>query len=260
MNKLQKAFNNGKAFIPFITVGDPNIEISEELILALENSGADLIELGIPFSDPTAEGPTIMEASKRALDKGITTDDIFNLVARVRKKSSVALAFMTYANVIFSYGIERFAQKAASLEIDAIILPDVPYEEKDEFYIPFKKYDIDVIAMITPTSNERVNKIAKEATGFVYCVSSLGVTGTRNTISLDISGLINQVKTVNPNIPCAIGFGISNKEQAIKMAKISDGVIIGSAIVKLIEKYKMNCVPYISEFAKEIKEGIRDIK
>lgn len=260
MNKINKAFNNGKAFIPFITVGYPNIEISEKLILELEKSGADLIELGIPFSDPTAEGPTIMEASKKALDNGITTDDVFDLVERVRKVSSVALAFMTYANVIFSYGIEEFAQKAAYLEIDAIILPDVPYEEKDEFYIPFKKYNIDLISMIAPTSKERTKIIAKEATGFVYCVSSLGVTGTRSTISLDISDLIKQVKSVNSNIPCAIGFGISNKEQAIKMAKISDGIIIGSAIIKLIEKHKTDCIPYISEFAKDIKEGIRDIK
>ncbi len=260
MNKINRVFNNGKAFIPFISVGDPNIDISEKLIYALEKSGADLIELGIPFSDPTAEGPTIMRASKRALDKGICCDDIFDMVERVRKNTDIPLAFMTYANVIFSYGIKKFAQKSSTLGIDALIIADIPYEEKDEFYIPFKDYDIDVISMIAPTSKDRISNIAKDASGFIYCISSLGVTGERGTISLDIKDLIDRVKLVNPNIPCAIGFGISNKEQARKMAKISDGIIIGSAIVKIVETYGVDCIPYVSDFAKEIKMGILNIE
>lgn len=260
MNNIDKVFNKGKAFIPFITVGYPTIDISEKLIIELANSGASLIELGIPFSDPTAEGPIIMNANKVALEQCICTEDVFKLVERVRKVTKVALAFMTYANVIFSYGIEEFAKKSASLSIDAIILPDVPFEEKDEFAIPFKKYDIDLISMIAPTSKDRVNTISKNATGFIYCVSSLGVTGTRNSISLDISDLIKQVKIVNPKISCAIGFGISDREQAIKMAKISDGVIIGSAITKIIDEHQDNCIAYVKEFTKNIIDGIKDIR
>jgi tryptophan synthase alpha chain len=256
MNKIDRVFKNGKAFIPFITVGDPDIETSEKIIYALDKAGCDLIELGIPFSDPTAEGPVIMGASERALKNGICTDDVFSLVERVRCNTQVPLAFMTYANVIFSYGIERFAEKAELNGIDAIILPDIPFEEKKEFDTIFSKHNIHLISMVAPTSEGRVKMIAKEAKGFIYCVSSLGVTGERSTFSNNIGDLIKTIKSVRADIPCAIGFGISNAKQAQEMAKISDGAIVGSAIVRIIEKYGKDCVPKVYEFASELKNSV----
>ena len=234
MSKIKNAFQNGKAFIPFVTCGDPNLETTEQLIRAMEKSGADLIELGIPFSDPTAEGPVIQGANLRALSGGVTTDRIFEMVRRLRRDVKIPLVFMTYANVVFSYGTERFAQKAAEVGMDGIILPDVPFEEKEEFAPVFRKYGMDFISLIAPTSSDRVTKIAAEAEGFVYCVSSLGVTGVRKDITTDIGAMVKLVRETNPEIPCAIGFGISTPEQAKKMAQHADGVIVGSAIVRQI--------------------------
>ena len=194
MSNIARAFENGKSFIPFITCGDPDLETTEKLIYALERAGADLIELGIPFSDPTAEGPVIQEANIRSLAGGITTDKVFDLVRRVRKTTHIPLVFMTYANVIYSYGIEQFAATAAKAGIDGIILPDVPFEEADEFEVPFAKVGIDRISMIAPTSHERIAAIAKKAQGFVYCVSSLGVTGVRSHITTDIGAMVALVK------------------------------------------------------------------
>jgi len=260
MNNIQKVFENGKAFIPFITVGDPDIETSEQLIYALEKAGCDLIELGIPFSDPTAEGPVIMSASERALKNGICTDDIFALVEKVRKKAQIPLAFMTYANVIFSYGIEKFATKAEQLGIDAIILPDVPFEEKETFQPIFTSLHIALISMIAPTSQGRVTMIAQEAEGFLYCVSSLGVTGERNTFSTNLENLTKTVQSVRPDLPCAIGFGISNPKQAETMAQISDGAIVGSAIVKIIARQGRNCIPEVEAFARSMKKAVSNVK
>jgi len=257
MNKINEVFKNGKAFIPFITVGDPDIDTTEKLIYALDEAGCDLIELGIPFSDPTAEGPVIMSASERALKNGICTDDVFTLVRKVRKTTQIPLAFMTYANVIFSYGIERFAINAEKVGIDALILPDVPFEEKSEFDDVLSKHNIDLISMIAPTSKNRVTKIAKEAKGFIYCVSSLGVTGERSNFSSNLKDLIDNVKSIRPDLPCAIGFGISNPEQAEVMAKISDGAIVGSAIVKIVDRYGKDCVDEVSKFASAMKDGVR---
>ncbi len=256
MSKINKVFENGKAFIPFITVGDPDIETSENLIYELEKAGCDLIELGIPFSDPTAEGPVIMAASERALKNGVCTDDVFKLVNKVRQKSQVPLAFMTYANVIFSYGIERFANRCEEECVDAIILPDVPYEEKNQFEKVFSAHNVDFISLIAPTSKGRVKMIAREAKGFLYCVSSLGVTGERSSFSNNLEDLIKTVKSVNPTLPCAIGFGISNAKQAHEMAQISDGAIVGSAIVRIIEKYGKDCVLKVGEFAAELKQSV----
>ena len=179
-NRISEAFAKGKAFIPFITCGDPSLEITEQLVYAMEEAGADLIELGIPFSDPTAEGPVIQEANVRALSGGVTTDKIFDMVVKIRKKTSIPMVFMTYANVVFSYGTERFIRKAAEIGMDGLILPDVPFEEKEEFDVVCKQYGLELISLIAPTSHDRITRIAKEANGFVYCVSSLGVTGTRN--------------------------------------------------------------------------------
>lgn len=222
MNKrITEAFEKGKAFIPFITCGDPSLEVTEQLVYAMEEVGADLIELGIPFSDPTAEGPVIQRANVRALSGGVTTDKVFDMVVKIRKNSSVPMVFMTYANVVFSYGTERFIKTAAEIGMDGLILPDVPFEEKEEFDSVCKKYGIDLISLIAPTSHERVAQIAKDAEGFVYCVSSLGVTGTRTNITTDIGAMVKLVKQAK-DIPCAVGFGISTPEQAKK-----DGSTVG---------------------------------
>ncbi len=257
MNKrIAEAFANGKAFIPFLTCGDPSLEVTEQLIYAMEEAGADLIELGIPFSDPTAEGPVIQAANVRALSGGVTTDKIFDMVKRLRQNTKIPMVFMTYANVVFSYGTERFIQKAASLGVDGLILPDVPFEEKEEFDSVCKKYGLDLISLIAPTSHERITQIAKEAEGFVYCVSSLGVTGMRSAITTDIGAMVQLVKEAK-DIPCAVGFGISTPEQAAAMAAKSDGAIVGSAIVKLCGQYKEACVPYVKEYVKSMKDAVR---
>lgn len=255
MSNIARAFENGKAFIPFVTCGDPDLETTERLIYAMEHAGADLIELGIPFSDPTAEGPVIQEANIRSLSAGTTTDKVFDLVRRVRKTTQIPLVFMTYANVIFSNGIDRFAKTAAEAGIDGIILPDVPFEEADEFEVPFAKVGIDRIPMIAPTSHERIAAIAKKAHGFVYCVSSLGVTGVRSNITTDIGTMIALVKE-QQDIPCAVGFGISTPEQARTMAAQSDGAIVGSAIVKLCAQYGKDCVPYVEDYVRSMKEAV----
>ena len=254
--KIAEAFAGGKAFIPFITCGDPSLEITEQLVYAMEEAGADLIELGIPFSDPTAEGPVIQEANVRALAGGVTTDKIFDMVEKIRKKSSVPMVFMTYANVVFSYGIERFVSKAAEVGMNGLILPDVPFEEKEEFDTVCKAYGLDLISLIAPTSHERIAQIAKDAEGFVYCVSSLGVTGTRTNITTDIGAMVKLVKQTK-NIPCAVGFGISTPEQAKKMAEQSDGAIVGSAIVKLCAAHGADCVPYEKEYVQSMKAAVR---
>lgn len=259
MSKIANAFKggNGKAFIPFITCGDPSLEVTEQLVYAMEETGANLIELGIPFSDPTAEGPVIQGANLRALKGGVTTDKIFDMVAELRKEVTVPMVFMTYANVVYSYGIERFAKRAAEVGMEGLILPDVPFEEKEEFAPAFREQGMDLISLIAPTSHERIAMIAKEAEGFVYCVSSLGVTGMRNVITTDVGAMVKLVKEVS-DIPAAIGFGISNPEQAANMAEKSDGVIVGSAIVKLVEKYGKEAPSHVAEFVKSMKDAVRE--
>ena len=257
MNKqIEKAFSNGKAFIAFVTSGDPNLETTEEIVYALDKAGCSLVELGIPFSDPTAEGPVIQNANIRALSNGVTTDKIFEMVKKIRKKSNIPMVFMTYANVVFSYGIERFCQKMVEGNMSGLILPDVPYEEKEEFDVVLKKYGLDLISMIAPTSHQRIQTIAKDANGFIYCVSSLGVTGVRSTITTDISAMVNLVREVT-DVPVAVGFGISTPEQAKKMAGQSDGAIVGSAIVKIVEKYGKDAPKYVEEYVKEMVQAIK---
>ncbi len=256
MSKIANAFKNGKAFIPFITCGDPNLETTVKIVHALEDNGADLIELGIPFSDPTAEGPVIQEANIRALSVGTTTDKIFDMVVRLRSEGvKVPMVFMTYANVVYSYGAERFISKCQEIGMDGLILPDIPFEEKEEFIDLCHKYDVDLVSLIAPTSADRIAMIAKEAEGFIYVVSSLGVTGTRSKITTDIGALTEAIKAVT-DVPCAIGFGISGPEQAANMAKFSDGVIVGSAIIKIVAKYGEDAPAYVGEFVKSIKEAI----
>ncbi len=256
MSNISKAFENGKAFIPFITCGDPDLKTTASAIRAMVENGADLIELGIPFSDPTAEGPVIQGANIRALSGGITTDKIFDFVREIRRDVTIPMVFMTYANVVFSYGAERFISTCRNIGIDGLILPDLPYEEKDEFLPICHKYGVDLISLIAPTSENRIAMIAREAEGFLYIVSSLGVTGTRSEIKTDLASIVNVVRQ-NTSIPCAIGFGISTPEQAKKMADISDGAIVGSAIIKLIERYGKDSPKYVGEYVKSMKDAIR---
>lgn len=254
MSNIKKAFEQGKAFVAFITCGDPDLETTAAAVRAAVANGADLIELGIPFSDPTAEGPVIQGANIRALSGGVTTDKIFDLVRDLRTDITVPMVFMTYANVVFSYGAETFIATCKEIGIDGLILPDIPYEEKEEFLPICHRYDVDLISLIAPTSENRISMIAKEAEGFLYIVSSLGVTGTRSEIKTDLKSIVDVVRQ-NTDIPCAIGFGISTPEQAGKMAAISDGAIVGSAIVKLIEQYGKESPKYVGEYVKAMKKG-----
>ncbi len=277
MSNIAKAFDHGKAFIPFITCGDPSLDVTEKLVFEMANAGADLIELGIPFSDPTAEGPVIRDASLRALSGGVTVPKIFEMVKRIRKTVKIPMVFMTYANVVFSCGLkndslntddskanprtgnsEIFISKCSEIGIDGLILPDIPFEEKEEFDGICKKYGLDLISMIAPTSHERISMIAEKADGFLYCVSSLGVTGTRSTITTDIGSMIKLVKK-SKDIPCAVGFGISTPQQAAEISAVADGVIVGSAIVKLCEKYGADCIPYVADYVKSMKQAIQSV-
>lgn len=255
MSNIYKAFSDGKAFIPFITCGDPDLETTGAAIRAMAANGADLIELGIPFSDPTAEGVVIQGANLRALRGGVTTDKIFDFVRALRKDVKIPFVFMTYANVVFSYGADAFISACAELGIDGLILPDLPYEEKDEFLPTCQKYGVDLISMIAPTSADRIAMIAKEAEGFLYIVSSLGVTGTRSEIKTDLASIVEVVRR-NTKTPCAIGFGISTPEQAHKMAAIADGAIVGSAIIKLLERYGKDAPDKIGAYVKSMKDAL----
>ena len=256
MSKIAKAFENKKAFIPFVTAGDPTLDVTEQLLYEMQKAGADLIEIGIPFSDPTAEGPVIQEANERALAEGCTTDKIFDMLKRAKEKITVPMVFLTYVNPIFTYGKERFMKQCVESGIDGLIVPDMPYEEREELAPACEKYGVDIIPLIAPTSHDRIRMIAKEASGFVYCVSSLGVTGTRSAITTDIGAMVKLVKEEN-DIPCAVGFGISTPEQAAKMCQSADGAIVGSAIVKLCEKYGKDCVPYVAEYVKSMVEACK---
>ena len=277
MSNIRKAFENGKAFIPFITCGDPDLETTKAAVREMVKNGADLIELGIPFSDPTAEGPVIQEANVRALSGGVTTDKIFEMVKELRSGSfagtdraahsggaisgtepvTVPMVFMTYANVVYSYGAERFLLACKDIGIDGIILPDLPFEEKEEFLPVCRKYGVDLISLVAPTSEDRIAMIAKDAEGFLYIVSSLGVTGVRSEITTDLGSIVKTVRE-NTDIPCAVGFGISTPEQAGKMAAVSDGAIVGSAIVKILAKYGKDAPAEIGKYVKSMKDGVRE--
>lgn len=258
MNRVEKAFEKGKAFIPFITAGDPDLETTENIILAMAEAGADLIEIGIPFSDPVAEGIVIQKADERALASGTTTDKIFDMVRSVRSKSDIPLAFMTYINPIFVYGSEQFVKTSKECGIDALIVPDLPFDEKNEISEICKAYDIRLISLVAPTSHDRITTIAKEAEGFVYVVSSLGVTGVRSEIKTDIGEMVSLIKQAK-NIPCAVGFGISTPEQAANMASLSDGAIVGSAVVRIVEKYGRDSVKHIADYVKEMADAVHSV-
>lgn len=251
--KIADAFQKGTAFIPFITCGDPDLDTTKELIYALERGGADLIELGIPFSDPTAEGETIQNANMRALSGGVNTENIFKMLETV--KVNIPLVFMTYANVVFHYGIEDFTKRCQSVGISGLILPDIPFEEKEEFAPICEKYNVEFVSFVAPTSKERIATVSKDAKGFVYCVSSLGVTGVRSEISVDLESIISEVRKATQT-PVCVGFGISTPEQGAKIAKFADGIIVGSALVKIIQEKGKDSPPFAEEFAKSMKSAL----
>ncbi len=255
MSKIREAFNGHKAFIPFITCGDPDTETTAKAVRAMVAAGADLIELGIPFSDPTAEGPVIQGANLRALEGGMTTDKVFDLVRDLRKDITIPMVFMTYANVVYSYGAEDFIRTCSEIGIDGLILPDLPFEEKEEFQPICRIYGVDLISLIAPTSADRISMIAKEAEGFIYVVSSLGVTGTRSEIKTDLQSIVDVIRA-NTEVPCAIGFGISTPEQAKKMAAIADGAIVGSAIIKILAEYGKDAPEKIGAYVKSMKDAL----
>lgn len=256
MSNIYKAFENGKAFIGFVTAGDPDLETSREVMLQMARGGCDLIEIGIPFSDPIAEGPVIQEADLRSLCAGTTTDKVMALAAELSKEVNIPLVFMTYLNVLFRYGYDKFLSKAKQSGISGVIVPDLPYEEKEELSSVADKYDIDVISLIAPTSESRIQMIAKSAKGFIYEVSSLGVTGVRNEIKTDLKSITAAIKAVT-NLPVAIGFGINTPQQAAEVAKYADGVIVGSAIVKIVAQYGKNAPQKVYEYVKSMKDALR---
>ncbi|MBE6499797.1 MAG: tryptophan synthase subunit alpha [Methanobrevibacter thaueri] len=254
MSKIKEAFKNDTAFIGFITAGDPTIEKTVEFILAMDEAGCDLIEIGIPFSDPMAEGVVIQEANVRALKHNTTTDDVFEIVKRVRQKTNTPLVFLTYINPVFFYGYEKFFKKCNELGVDGIISPDLPYEEKAEIQDIASKNDVDVISLIAPTSKQRIQKIASDASGFIYVVSSLGVTGMRSEIKTDLNSILEDIREVT-DLPLAVGFGINTPQQASNIGKIADGVIVGSAIVKIIEEHGENATEHIKEYVSTMKKA-----
>lgn len=256
MSRIRDAFARGKVFIPFVTCGDPDLDTTAAVVKAMADAGAGIVELGVPFSDPTAEGPVIQGANMRALAGGTTTDKILAMAAALRRETDVPLVFMTYANVVFSRTVDGFAERCADAGIDGLILPDVPFEEKEEFAPAFRKRGIDFISLVAPTSAGRIAQIARAAEGFLYVVSSLGVTGTRGTITTDIGAIVRQVRAAS-NVPCAVGFGISTPEQAARMAALSDGAIVGSAIVKLIAQHGRDAPPVVAAYVRRMATAVR---
>ena len=253
--RIADAFRNGKAFIPFITAGDPDLASTERFVLAMAEAGADLIEIGIPFSDPIAEGVVIQEADIRALRSGTTTDKVFEMVKSLRQKTDIPLVFMTYLNIVFYYGYERFFTRCAEVGISGIIIPDLPYEEKNECAGIAAEHQVEIVSMIAPTSRERIQTIASDAEGFLYVVSSMGVTGVRQKITTDLKTIIEQIREVTA-LPAAIGFGISTPGQASDMAAISDGAIVGSAIVRLIAEYGREAEEPVREYVRQMAEAV----
>ena len=256
MSRIEKAFKKGKVFIGFLTAGDPDIESTKKYILTMEKAGADLIEIGIPFSDPIAEGSVIQSANIRALKSKTTPEKIFNMVKEIREVSEIPLVFLTYINPVFNYGYKEFFERCKECGTDGIIIPDLPYEEKDEIKNIAEENGIDIISLIAPTSAERIRTIAKDAKGFIYIVSSMGVTGIRSEITTDLTSIVNTVKEVTTT-PAAIGFGINTTEQAKYFSSIADGVIVGSAIVKIIEKHGTNAGNELYNYVREMKNSIK---
>lgn len=261
MSRIAKAFEKGKVFIGFVTGGDPCIEKTGEFILEMIRAGAGLVEIGIPFSDPIAEGPVIQAANIRALSAGATVDKLFALAARIRQETEIPMVFLSYLNPVFQYGYGSFFRRCRETGIDGIIIPDLPFEEQGEVRTIASDCGVDLISLIAPTSEERIKEILKTASGFLYLVSSMGVTGLRREIRTDLSAMAASVKSraelMGKRLPTAVGFGIHTPRQAAEIAKIADGVIVGSAIVKIIEEHGAGAGPYIYDYVREMKEAVR---
>ncbi len=261
-SRISEKFNtlrekNEKALITYITSGDPDLDTTLNLVLAMEKAGADIVELGIPYSDPLADGPVIQRAAQRALKAGTNIDSIFGMVSKIREKTELPLVFLLYFNTIHRYGIKRFLEKCQNSGVDGLIIPDLPLEERRELNEVMKDYPIDLITLVAPTSEDRIREIVLDAEGFVYCISSKGVTGTRDRFEIDLSNFINKVKKYTTT-PLAIGFGISNKEAIKNLKGLCDGLIVGSAIVEKIEKgIKEEAVEdQVFNFVSELHEAI----
>ncbi len=248
-----------KALIAFITAGDPDLETTEKLVLEMERKGADIIELGLPFSDPLADGPVIQRASQRALEGGTRTPQVFELISRLRKKTEIPLVILTYYNLVFSYGQETFLKGSALAGVDGLIIPDLPLEESHQIKKTAQSEGIDLIYLLAPTStDDRIINTAEMASGFIYCVSLTGVTGIREEFSCSVENLINRIKNFT-SLPLALGFGISNPQQAGEAARYADGVIVGSALVRIMEEHTDNTellIHKVGEYVSSLKEGI----
>lgn len=249
--------NNKKAFITFITAGYPDLNTCEELVISMEESGADIIELGVPYSDPFADGVVIQESSLKALENGAKISKIMDMVKKIRSRSQIPLVYMLYYNSIFKYGMEKFLLEAKEAGIDGIIIPDLPIEERKDIINMTKKYDIALVPLVAPTSKDRIEKITKDAEGFVYCVSTTGVTGVRDSLGTDIAEYMKIVSSYTDK-PKAIGFGISNGEMVKKLKPYCDGVIIGSAVIKQImnSKDKEEALLNVESFVKDIRQAL----
>lgn len=260
MNRIEKCFSdlkarNEKALITFITAGDPDLETTERAVFEMFGNGADIIELGVPFSDPVAEGVTIQKSSLRSLKNGTNLTKIFETVKRIREKTEKPLILMMYINTIFVYGTDRFFADCKQYGIDGVIVPDMPFEERDEVQEFAEKYGVLNINLVAPTSRNRIEKIATESKGFLYCVSSTGVTGVRSGYTTDFDDFFGTIKKY-AKCPCAVGFGISGPEQAKKMSGYCDGVIVGSAIVRIFEENGSEAPKAAGEFVKALKDAL----
>jgi tryptophan synthase alpha chain len=259
MGRIEEKFRelkqlNKKALITFVTAGDPDIEATIRIVKEMELRGADVIELGIPYSDPIAEGPVIQRANSRALQNGLKIKDIMGTVARIRKDVKVPILFLLYYNCILQYGIERFFEECVKSGVDGLIIPDLPFEERSELDVVTTGYPIDVITLVSPTSKDRIEKVAKDARGFLYCVSSVGVTGMRSEFDTDFEDFFSKINKAT-DIPKALGFGISTPEHIKTLKKYCDGLIVGSAIVKQVEISRNS-----DEAVKNVGEYIRDLR
>ena len=260
MNRIEKCFSdlkekNEKALITFITAGDPDLETTEKAVFEMFDNGADIIELGVPFSDPVAEGVTIQKSSLRSLKNGTNLTKIFETVKRIREKTEKPLILMMYINTIFVYGTDRFFADCKQYGIDGVIVPDMPFEERDEVQEFAEKYGVLNINLVAPTSRNRIEKIASESKGFLYCVSSTGVTGVRSGYTTDFDDFFGTIRKY-AKCPCAVGFGISGPEQAKKMSGYCDGVIVGSAIVRIFEEKGSEASKAAGEFVKSLKDAL----
>ncbi|KRM96198.1 tryptophan synthase subunit alpha [Liquorilactobacillus aquaticus DSM 21051] len=257
MTNISDAFKNKKAFIGFVVACDPNFEKSIDYVETLADAGTDLIEIGVPFSDPIADGPVIQEAGLRAFKNGVSTKRVFEMVAEIRKRTSVPLVLLVYLNNVFKYGYANFFDTCHQLNINGVIIPDLPVEERSEVACFAQKTDCSLIPLVAPTSGNRIKKIVAEANGFVYAVSSLGVTGARDRITTDLDTLVSDIRKFT-NTPIAVGFGIHSPKQAAKITQTADGVIVGSAIVKIIAQEGMHAeeklIDYVSNMKKALKQ------